>query len=1047
MNTLQYISSLNNRYKLGISTEHTFRGDLQNLIESLLPGIQATNEPKRLACGAPDYVLTKVGSTIPIGYIEAKDIGVDLKSKQLQEQFGRYKEGLTNLIITDYLKFDFYRDGELTTTIAIGEIHNGIIQPIEENINTFESLVSNFSTVVAQTIRSAERLAELLAGKARLMADIIEKALNADDELQQLSPLKQQMKSFKDMLIHDINNKAFSDIYSQTIAYGMFAARYNDTTLDTFSRMEAASLIPKSNPFLRKLFQDIAGFDLDKRIDWVVDELVNVFLATDVHQIMKGFGKSTKMEDPIIHFYETFLSKYDAKLRKARGVWYTPQPVVNFIVRAVDDILKDEFGLSQGLADTSKTKIKVNTDIADGRSSTGYRQVEKEVHRVQILDPATGTGTFLAETVRHIHSKFKGMEGMWNKYVKADLIPRLNGFELLMASYAMAHLKMDMLLQETGYKSGDDQRFRIYLTNSLEEAHPDTNTLFSSWLSDESNQANAIKKDTPVMVIIGNPPYSGESTNKGEWIMNLMEDYKKEPGGKERLKERNPKMINDDYVKFIRFSQHFIEKNNNGIIGFVNPHGYLDNPTFRGMRWSLLKNFDKIYTIDLHGNSRKKEVAPDGSIDQNVFDIMQGVSINLFIKTGSKKANELGQVFHYDLYGKRDRKYKFLEKRIKEIPFRNIEVVAPNYLFVVKNQELEETYNTFFGISDIFKYSNSGIQTEFDALCIHNSKEELDAILMDLKNMEIKDFSIKYSFENKYDKLIRAKEDIKNNTATIEKIDYKVFNKRFCIYTGKSNGIMGRARFDLFKHFIDQDNFSLCLLRTLTDTIDFTSVFVSNGLVDKNLYGFQTSIFPLYLINDYLLEQNINRVANLDAIIVNQIASELGLKFTNEKEKIEGTFAPIDILDYIYAVLHSSKYRETYKEFLKVDFPRVPYPTDQKQFWDLVILGKQIRELHLLESDKVNDFISSYSESGDNIVGKPVFKDSKVYINDVQYFANVPEVAWNFYIGGYQPAQKWLKDRKDRELSFEDIRHYNQMIVALVETDRLMKEIDNVLEF
>src|SRR5690606_642767 len=311
-----------------------------------------------------------------------------------------------------------------------------------------------------------------------------------------------------------------------------------------------AQLIPKSNPFLRKLFQDIAGFDLDDRLVWIVEELVTIFLASDVSKIMKNFGKSTKQDDPVVHFYETFLGEYNPALRKARGVWYTPQPVVNFIVRAVDDILKEEFNLPQGLADTSKTKVKIKSfskATADMRSKVQEVETEVEVHKVQILDPATGTGTFLAEVVRQIYKKFEGQQGIWTRYVTEHLIPRLNGFELLMASYAMAHLKMDMLLTETGYKPTDNQRFRIFLTNSLEEAHPDTGTLFSSWLSDEADQANAIKRDTPVMCVIGNPPYSVSSTNKGEWIEGLTADYKKD------LKEKNIQPLSDDYIKFIRY--------------------------------------------------------------------------------------------------------------------------------------------------------------------------------------------------------------------------------------------------------------------------------------------------------------------------------------------------------------------------------------------------------------------------------------------------------------------------------------------------------------
>jgi len=626
-----YIDNINQRYKLGNATEHTFRGDLQQLLESLVPEIRATNEPKRQSCGAPDYILTK--KDIPVGFIEAKDVGdKDLEGKKKsvnKEQFDRYKASLDNLIFTDYIDFHLYNDGEFITKIAIAEITEKGIIALPQNFERFENLIKDFCVHIGQNIKSSKKLAEMMAGKARLLSDVIEKALTSDETHNEDSTLKEQMTAFKSILIHDITPKGFADVYAQTIAYGMFAARLHDPTLDTFSRQEAAELIPKSNPFLRKLFGYIAGPDIDDRIKWIVENLAEIFLACNVEEILKNYGKTTKMEDPIIHFYETFLAEYDPKLRKARGVWYTPAPVVNFIVRAVDDILKTEFDLPQGLADTSKTKIKVNTQIPDKNFKSGYKQVEQEVHKVQILDPATGTGTFLAEVIKHVNKKFKGQEGIWSGYVENHLLPRLNGFELLMASYAMAHLQLDLLLKDTGFKATKDQRTKVYLTNSLDEYHPDTGTLFANWLSSEANEANHIKRDTPVMCIIGNPPYSGESANKGDWIMDLMQDYKKEPGGKEKLKEQNSKFINDDYVKFLRYGQHFIEKNGSGVLAFINPHGFLDNPTFRGMRWHLLKTYDKIYTIDLHGNNKKKETAPDGSVDVNVFDIEQGVSINI----------------------------------------------------------------------------------------------------------------------------------------------------------------------------------------------------------------------------------------------------------------------------------------------------------------------------------------------------------------------------------------------------------------------------------
>jgi predicted helicase len=1001
MNSEQYIDNINKRYKLGNATEHTFRGDLQQLLESLVPSIRATNEPKRQSCGAPDYILTK--KDVPIGFIEAKDIGdKDLEGSKKtgnKEQFDRYKASLNNIIFTDYLDFYLYRDGQFVMKIAIGEITDKGIKPLTENFSSFENFIKNFCTHIGQTIKSSKRLAELMAGKARLLSEVIEKALTSDETNHEDSTLKDQMKAFKQILIHDITPKGFADVYAQTIAYGMFAARLHDPTLPTFSRQEAAELIPKSNPFLRKLFGYIAGPDIDDRIKWIVDSLVEIFLACNVEEILKNYGKSTKMEDPIIHFYETFLSEYDPKLRKARGVWYTPQPVVNFIVRAVDDILKTEFDLPQGLADNSKTKIKVDVQ---------GKKTEQEVHKVQILDPATGTGTFLAEVVKHIHQKFEGQQGIWSNYVETHLLPRLNGFELLMASYAMAHLKLDLLLIETGYKPTTNQRFRVYLTNSLEEHHQDTGTLFANWLSTEANEANHIKRDTPVMCVIGNPPYSGESANKGEWIMGLMEDYKKEPGGKEKLKERNPKAINDDYVKFLRYGQHFIEKNGSGILAFINPHGYLDNLTYRGMRWNLLKTYDKIYTIDLHGNAKKKETAPDGSADINVFDIEQGVSINFFIKTGKKKSNELGKVFHFDLLGKRELKYDFLsENNLKSVSYKEVEIVSPNYFFVAKDFKGQNNYIKGISIDELFPVSTSGIKTHSDGTLVN---------------------FVKYENSNQF-------------------YSYRPFDVRNIEYDLKK---VLRNRYSVMKHML-KANLAILTCRQLS-TFDFQHILVSKYLVDMCTVSLQTKettyAFPLYTYPENNEQQNIGysseRTPNLNSLIVKQLENKLGLTFTTEKEITTDTFAPIDILDYIYAVLHSPTYREKYKEFLKIDFPRVPYPKDKDIFWQLVKLGGEIRQIHLLESPTVEKYITQYPIDGDNVVVKPKYQDGKVYINDTQYFDNVPQTAWEFYIGGYQPAQKWLKDRKERKLEFDDILHYQKIIVALTETDRLMKEMNKI---
>jgi len=1035
----KYIDNINKRYKLGNATEHTFRGDLQQLIENLVPEIRATNEPKRQKCGAPDYILTK--KDIPVGFIEAKDIAdkdlEGLKKTGNKEQFDRYKASLNNLIFTDYLDFHLYRDGLFITKIAIAEHTDKGIKPLPENFAQFENLIKSFCSTIGQTIRSSKKLAEMMAGKARLLSDVIEKALNSDETHNEDSTLKDQMNAFKQILIHDITPKGFADVYSQTIAYGMFAARYHDPTLPTFSRQEAYELIPKSNPFLKKLFGYIAGLDVDDRIKWIVDDLVNIFLACDVTELLKDYGKDTKMEDPIIHFYETFLSEYDPALRKARGVWYTPAPVVNFIVRAVDNILKTEFDLPQGLADNSKTKIKVDLQ---------GKKVEQEVHRVQILDPATGTGTFLAEVVKLIHKKFEGQQGIWSNYVETHLLPRLNGFELLMASYAMAHLKLDLLLTETGYKPTKDQRFRVYLTNSLEEHHQDTGTLFANWLSTEANEANRIKRDTPVMCVIGNPPYSVSSTNKSEWILNLIADYKK---------DLNEKKINldDDYIKFIRYGQHFIDKNGSGILAYISNNSFIDGITHRQMRKSLLESFDKIYILDLHGSAKKNETALDGSKDENVFDIQQGVSINIFVKTNKKKKGQLGDIFHYDFFGKRDDKYnKLMDIEFSSIQYNKLIFREPYYFFVPKDFSESNNYEKGVSLSDIFIDFGSGVKNERDEICKHFTKPEIVKVINDFKDLSETEIRNKYkAYDTRDWKVLNAKDDVlqnyNENNFTLNQ--YRPFDLRYTFYTGKTRGFIGTPGTKRMYHLLNKKNIGLLVCRQQS-TFDFQHVFLSKYISDICVLSSQTKetgyLFPLYLYSENALQFNTDHFPNFKPEYLKEISQILSLTFTNEKETTENTFAPIDILDYIYAVLHSPTYREKYKEFLKIDFPRVPYPKDAATFWQLVKLGGEIRQIHLLESPTVEKYITQYPVDGNNMVAKPNYKNGKVYINDTQYFNNVPETAWNFYIGGYQPAQKWLKDRKERKLEFDDILHYQKIIVALAETDRLMKEIDN-LEF
>lgn len=617
-----YLENIIKEFNSWRAREHSYRPALKNLLEIINENILATNEPAREKCGAPDFIITDK-KNIPRGYIEAKDIVPSiLDDKKNQEQIKKYFDGELgyNFIHTDNLEFRFYRNKILVESVKIGEIQNNKIVPKQENFEKLEMLLVNFLSFKTQTITSSKKLSEIMAWKARMIKRVIYMALVNNKDIQ--TEIHSQFEIFKKILVHDLDETSFADIYAQTITYGLFTARLHDPTLPTFDRDEAAKLLPKSNPFLKKFFQSLRD-DLDSRIVWIVDDLVEIFLACDVKKLLDWYGKTTSRNDPIIHFYEDFLASYDAKLRKSKWVYYTPEPVVNFMIRGVDYILKNDFNLADWIADTSKITLEEDLQVVKWK----MQKRKREVHKVQILDPATWTGTFLNDIIKYIYTtRFEWMTGIWKSYVDENLLPRLHGFEIMMASYAMAHLKLDLTLQETGYKNENQDRLGIYLTNSLEEQHEDTGTIFASWLSAESNEANYIKKNIPIMTIIWNPPYSVSSQNKWTWILDLLKDYKKD------LNERNIQPLSDDYIKFIRYGEQYIEKNGEWILAFITNNSYLDGITHRQMRKHLLETFDKIYIYDLHGNARKKETCPNGDIDQNVFDIMAWVSIIFAIK-------------------------------------------------------------------------------------------------------------------------------------------------------------------------------------------------------------------------------------------------------------------------------------------------------------------------------------------------------------------------------------------------------------------------------
>ena len=826
-----YIEELNKCYATGVAREHAYRPALQNLMRSLLPkSYTVVNEPARTDCGAPDFIILK-GDT-PMAFIEAKDLqDTDLDGKkEHKEQFERYRASLDHIIFTDYLDFHLYENGEYVDAIRLADIRGGKIVLIEESIDKFLQIVKRLADAAPQRITSPARLAKVMASKARLLANVIEQALENDKE--QTSELALQMKVFREYLIHDLNEKTFADIYAQTIAYGLFSARLNDSTPEDFSRSEANELIPKSNPLLRRIFNDIAGYNVDHRIAWIVDDLVAVFRVTDMARVMKDFKQDTQQTDPLMHFYEDFLGEYDPNLKKSRGVYYTPQPVVDFIVRAVDDILKRDFNLPMGLADNSMIDHEVVNDQYSGKKGES-KTLKRRMHRVQILDPATGTGTFLATVIHQIHANMEGQWGAWDSYVDQHLLPRLNGFELMMASYTIAHLKLNMVLRETGFTQQSDRRLRIYLTNSLEEHNADTGTLFSAAISQESNEASHIKRDCPVMVMIGNPPYSVSSSNNSDYILRLLNDYKK------NLNERNIQPLSDDYIKFIRLGQEYISKTGEGILAFICNNSFIDGIIHRQMRKELMGKFDEIYILDLHGNSRKKETAPDGSKDENVFDIMQGVSINIFVKRPQK--TDGCKIYHCELFGGRDNKYEFLNNNeLKDVKWAELAPKEPYFFFVPKDFSAQKDYEKGFKIDELMKVNVSGIKTQRDDASIFMTETEMKTMNFDFRDLSIEELKLKYGFKDVRDWQVHsAKSDLQKNELLTNKIFYRPFDNRWMLYTGQTKGIQGYPRLEIMRHLIRRSNISMVICKQQS-TFDFQHVFCSSLISDINSISLQS---------------------------------------------------------------------------------------------------------------------------------------------------------------------------------------------------------------
>ena len=945
-----YVKELQAAVSLGNATEHTHRPALQKLLQSAGDGIVATNEPKRVECGAPDYAVSRKQDSLIVGYVEAKDIGVSLHTIERDSdrakpstpngrQFKRYRESLPNLLLTDYTELRWYVDGERRATAILAKPDaNGRPALRQGGIAETDALLSHFLSYNPTPVASAQELARHLARLAHLVRDIVTEGFRLGQLSSDVSDLYQ---ASKDVLVPDLSQDSFADMFAQTLAYGLFAARVNHNSGE-FHRNDAARHIPQANPFIRRIFTLLSDPALDDEpFVGFVDDLAQLLGNADMEAVLSDFGKRTARQDPVLHFYETFLAAYDPTLRERRGVYYTPEPVVSYIVRSVDHILRQRFNCPDGLADHSTANYE--TLEYDGNEA---KTVNKQSHRVLVLDPACGTGSFLYGVIDHIreHYRNSGNAGMWDGYVKDHLLPRLYGFELLMAPYAMAHLKLAMQLSgqdlpaesraDWTYKMASSERLGVYLTNSLEEGEMQV-PLSGPYrvIADEANSATEIKRDMPIMVVLGNPPYSGHSANKGEWISKLIDDYKE--GFPELRRPAQGKWLSDDYVKFIRFAQWRIEKSGSGILAFITNHAYLDNPTFRGMRRSLIGTFDEMYLLDLHGNSKKKERTPDGGRDENVFDIQQGVAIGIFVKRPGSAIHP-AQVFHADLWGERQAgeeggKYGWLtDHDVTSTQWMELDPKAPAYLFLPRDEELLAEYEACWSIPNIFAPNGTpapGIVTTHDQFAISWTRTEAASKVEQLLETRSEDEARTLWRLCSQDQWLyeRAKRELKDGSWRnhTEPILYRPFDVRYTVYD-KNVTVHRRER--VMRHMLGGHNLGLIATRQTRDAWD---VLATNSIIaHKAMAAYDiNSLLPLYTYpSEQSIEQGLfqrgERQPNLAPAFTAELERRLSMRFISDgKGDLRETFGPEDVFHYIYAMFHSPTYRQRYDQFLRADFP------------------------------------------------------------------------------------------------------------------------------
>ena len=986
--------------------------------------VRFTQEPRRLdQIGRPDFIAME--GLLPIGYIEAEAHGRDLNALtgHAREQNARFIENLDNFILTNFVEFRLYRDGQLRETANITDAPDEL-----------ETLLERFLNAGHVQIVSPEALARYLARRTRELQTQITTTLTDEG-----SNIHAMFSAFKETLISTLTPDDFADMYAQTLAYGLFAARCTLPNATNFSRHTAVQALPRSNPFLVQLFYHVASPTLETNVTYILDDIASLLQNVPTEMLRTAFAAKNHLEDPVIHFYETFLAEYDPQRRVDRGVYYTPPQVISYIVRSVDSLLRTALNRPDGLAD-------------DG---------------TLILDPATGTGGFLLTVLDHIRGSVTETYGTgeWIQYVNAELVKRIFGFELLVAPYTIAHLKLSLFLQAQGWRA--DERLRIYLTNTLEQPEEMQPSLpFAEFISDEANAALSVKRDEPLLIILGNPPYPRSSANPSRdadgnlnFIGRLIEDYKTVDGTP--MAEQNFQALQGDYVKFVRWAQWRIDRNGEGVIGYIVNNGFLSGIIFRGMRQSLMNSFNTIYCFNLHGSSRIGEIIPDGETDENIFDIQQGTAILLCVKERDNVAP--AKIYYADLWGSRAEKYATLSHTdIQTTTWTELTPDSPFYHFVPRHNQHIEEYETGWELTDIFQASSIGIITARDRLTIHSTPEAVRTTVTDFVSLSESEARQQYRLpRDRRDWQIRlAQEDLQNHPETeqyIVPINYRPFDTRYTYYTGQSRGFHCMPRPAIMSHLLMGENLALCTHRIIRSATTWQHIFVTNRITDGNCVSNTdgpTHVFPLYLYpNPEELGLSTEHSLNFKPAFLSALSEALGLPQSAPLHLPEGV-SPEEILAYIYAVLYSPTYRERYYDFLKYDFPRIRLPQDIDQFRTLAALGQRLIDCHLLKDVSPAEVaptgtrvsaVHRFEGEGDGVVGQVRYLDGRVWINPTQYFTDVPSEVWEYEIGAYQVCEKWLKDRRGEVLSHAEVRQYRAILVAVAETLRVMEAIDGVL--